>query len=466
MPGYGTGVGHTVGHGAKVGAIIHSTVAAQTSVEIRETLETLTELGIVGDDYGPPTCIRCFRVIDPDDPACPHCGATPDDELPDLDRDPDQEMLRDEDAPAHGLDEDGDEEIAAEFDLAEQLQEILLEAGWTLEESEAGGLFLAQIWERVRPLEGDTLRQAIAESDEKALKERLLDEAILARILEAFLAIDESERRSPSAQADIRIVRGDDGDWQVEVEDLLQDKMVMNRSGRVQLGEFSISVERFRQIISERTTRLMAVGRELLKHYRATFFEAAFDAAKQALDTSALEQKQVAQAAEIPESTFSRWCSREHGGVWVATPHGVFHLSKFFRRAATSYKGGRSSTTAVLSLVLTARAALGDAVPALGAALNRKAYGAILTWLGDQDVQMKDRSLRQYWKKARTVYTVAQVMGGNPAAPIQLEELRETLRVNHHVDLDMDELADYVALVHLCHDQLVDPLPPVTATQP
>lgn len=466
MPGYGTGVGHTVGHGIKVGAIIHSTVAAQTSVEIRETLETLTELGIVGDDYGPPTCIRCFRVIDPDDPACPHCGATPDDELPDLDQDPDQEMLRDEDAPAHGLDEDGDEEIAAEFDLAEQLQEILLEAGWTLDESEAGGLLLAAIWERVRPLDVDTLRRAIGESDENALKERLLDEATPARVLEVFRAVDDSERRSPSAQADIRIVRGDDGDWQVEVEDLLQDKMVMNRSGRVQLGEFSISVERFQQIISERTTRLMAVSRELLKHYRATFFEAAFDAARQALDTSALEQKQVAQSAEIPESTFSRWCSREHGGVWVATPHGVFHLGKFFQRAATSYKGGKLSTDAVLSLVLAAKAALGDAVPAFGEELCETAYEAILAWLGGHDVQMKERTLRQYWKKACTVYTVAQVMGGNPAAPSQLEELRETLRANHHVDLSIDDLADHVALVHLCHDQLVDLLPPLGATQP
>lgn len=466
MPGYGTGVGHTVGHGAKVGAIIHSTVAAQTSVEIRETLETLTELGIVGDDYGPPTCIRCFRVIDPDDPACPHCGATPDDELPDLDRDPDQEMLQDEDVPAHGPDADGDEEIPVELCLAERLQEILLEAGWTLDESEIGGLLLAGIWERVRPLKLDAIRQAIHESDEGTMQEQLLDDAMLARVLEMFHDIDESERRSPSAQASIRIARSDDGDWQVEVEDLLQDKMVMNRSGRVQLGEFSITVDRFWRIISERAQRLMLVGQTLLEHFRTPFFEADFDAARQALDTSALEQKQVARTAEVPESTFSRWCSRKHGGVWVATPHGVFHLGDFFRHAATSYKGGKLSTDAVLSLVLAAKAALGDAVPALGEPLNPQAYEAILTWLEGQDVQMKERTLRQYWKKARTAYTVAQAMGGNPAAPIQLDELRETLRANHHVDLDMDELTDYVALVHLCHDQLVDLLPPVSATQP
>ena len=392
--------------GARVAAYRRWAMEVKHSQEIRQDIEDWTDKGVLEEDAGPVSSTRCNHVIKQGESFCRRCGAEPGEiDLPN-EIDPDEEMLRDENTPVHASEEELEMEIPSEQGSIEKLQDKLLDLGWESGAAEYAAVLLAMTFEDLDKLDGDSYREQllkteIAENRSDVVK-KLLGEPVQSCIINLLVEQFEGlSRRVNAPKADISIFRGDAGGWRVEVEDLLAGKVAV---------KLSAGDRDYFELLQKRPRRLRAIGNQLLYHFREKFFEQGIEQANKALSESALVQKEVAQVADLPESTFSRWCNPSEGGVWVTTPHGIYHLGDFFRRTATTGLAGGSSRAGIIGLVLESKRELGDEIPNLGGRLSSDQYKVISDWLKIQSVDMSDRSLRNYWKDAAAVVQVARAM--------------------------------------------------------
>jgi transcriptional regulator with XRE-family HTH domain len=202
----------------------------------------------------------------------------------------------------------------------------------------------------------------------------------------------------PDFLAALRIFRGDDG-WQVEVNDPLQNRTATGCGCCLRCGSRNLSEREVLALLEKRSKRLDALGNTLIRSRRAFFEAPTGDAARAELARQGLMQKETAQAAGIPESTLSRWCSPEDG-VWVSTPHGVLPLREFFGVNARVVEGSQLRKAVIIGAIVEARATLGP----------ETSPDSIWEWLRENGfvLDMKDRTARHYLQEARNVERVAE----------------------------------------------------------
>ena len=425
----------------------------KSSQEIRQDLEDLTDRGVLEEEVGAVTCTRCNAVIAPGESFCRRCGAEPGEEDAVNEPDPDEEIWRDELAPVHGPDEEMETEIPSELGFVEKLREPLLELGWDLEEAGDAAVRLARIFEGAEAMDAESYeavlrKEEIPENGDSVIQ-KLLDPDVQSRVLDiAKMQLGKTSGQTTAAKADIRIFRGDGGAWQVEAEDLLEGKVAVNPSAKER---------EYLEILQRRRPRLRAIGEQLLHHFRQEFFEQGIEQANKALVQRAMEQKKVARAADVPESTFSRWCNPEEGGVWVSTLHGPYRLGDFFRRTATTSRG-KVSRAGIIGLVIQAKQDIGDAIPGLGDRLSQDQNKHIRKWLERHDINMAERTLRGYWRDASSVVGIAQRAElrkqGKGVDDIPAEKLREELREESELEFDDAQFNLYLQLSQFSKDQL------------
>lgn len=448
----GAGVGNRITHkaGAKTQAAarIYNSAIASSSAAVRLLVGQMTDRGIIKDDHGPSTCTNrdCGHVIGPNDFTCPRCGTEVGVSVGGAVDSPDEEMLRDEEKPVHAPGEEIYTEITAPLDLPECLQEGLLELGWEVSHAEEGGLMLANIWPGVGPTDEGEYKEGLATLD-GPFKKRLLEPETLSRMLRQFQHCHEEETETMlSVQAELRIFKEDD-EWMVEVDDPLRDKVATGRKGMLQVGDFKMSEERTLKILRDRAQRLPKLGMKLV-HYRKDFFEAKnVDDAEKVLDTTGCTQKAVAKAAGIPRSTLCRWCDCDTG-VWVDTPHGVYHLRDFFGRKVKVFHGEDLNKATVLGLILDSKQDLREK------AQDNPTRDEVVEWLekNEHKLEMEPRTLRWYFEQAEMMEKVIEEKWKLSDKQQASDNILEILKQNSSIDINNEELQHYLDMIQIYED--------------
>ena len=458
MVGAGTIIIQKAGAKTQAAARIYNSAIASSSAAVRLLVGQMTDRGIIKDDHGPSTCTNrdCGHVIGPNDFTCPRCGTEVGVSVWGAVDSPDEEMLRDEEKPIHSPGEEIYTEITVPLDLPECLQEGLLELGWEVDDAEEGGLMLANIWPGVGPTDEGEYKEGLATLD-NPLKKRFLEPETLSRMLRQFQHYhDEKSETTQSVQAELRIFK-EDGEWMVEVDDPLRDKVATGRKGTLQVGDFKMSEERMLKILHDRAKRLPKLGIKLV-HYRKDFFEAKnVDDAEKVLETKGCTQKAVAKAAGIPRSTLCRWCD-ENTGVWVDTPHGVHHLKDFFGKKVKGFRGEDLNKATVLGLILDARRDL------MEKGHDDPAPGDVVKWLENNEhkFDMEPRTQSWYFLQAKTMEKVIEAKGSlsnEQQEPLSdkgeqqvHDKILDILKKDFNIDINNEGLQHYLDMIQIYED--------------
>lgn len=447
MAGVGTKLIQKADARAQAGARIWNSVMAQSSADARLLADYMTDKGILEDDYGPQTCSRpdCGCVIGANDEACPCCGAVVGDRLEVSTESTDEEIPRGEDIPVHAEEDELYMEVNSPLDLPECLQEGLLELGWNTDDAEEAGLILASIWPDSGPLNEAEYKTEI-EVSENPLYKRLIEPETLHKMLKQFQHCQSDKPEiALSVQAELRIFYEDEY-WQVEVDDPLSNKFATGRKGKIKVGDFSLSEELTQKILNNRVKRLPKLG-EALINFRKEFFEAdTVDSAEAVLAEKGCTQKEVAKLAGIPTSTLCRWCD-EKTGIWVDTPHGVYHIRDFFGRKVKAFSGEDLRKATVLGLILDAKQALREE------GQDNVTRENVINWLqaNGHELNMEPRTKRWYFEQAEIMEQVMKVKSELSEDKPSLSEIAENLK-NIKIDLDEEKLPYYLDMVQIYED--------------
>lgn len=435
-------------HRTAVQAMVRNAVEGVASAVAWELVEALTDLGALEEDYGPVTCSQCGHALSDGDAPCPRCGSLPGDEGVREVLDADDEIMRDEDTPVHGEDLEVFAEIPMSGAAEEGLRDALLEFGFLLEEAEEAGWRLAAAAADKPPTDEQACRDMVASTGlPGALKDRLKAADVMDRFMRFFQKGSGGNMQSassgegPTFPPELRIFQ-EKGQWKIEVDDPLRERLVTQRDGKITVGGFVLSQQATIQMLQKRSQRLHKLGQQLLRLRQDFFTAQTIDQAKSVLARQGLEQKKVAQAASIPESTLSRWCNPKTG-VWVDTPHGVLPLRDFFGRNAEVLQRMEARKAVIVGNVVEARQALGKEVQS----------GDVWRWLSEQgsEFEMDDRTRRRYVAEAKTMEAIMeQLSAGHQEAAAIAHALGKQMTDNSAENyLDVPR---YLRMIRICQD--------------
>lgn len=453
--GAGTKITQRANANVRAAARVCNSVMARSTAEARLLVEHLTDQGILEDDHGPPTCTRpdCSCVIGSKDLKCPCCGAEVGERLEVVAESPDEEILIDEEKPVHAVEVEIYKDITEPLDLPECLQEALMELRWNLDDAEEAGMILANIWPDMGPSDEGEYEKGLATLD-SSFKKRLLEPETVNRIVQQFQHChDEETDTALSIQAELRIFQEGD-EWLVEVDDPLRDKIATSRKRRIQVGDFTIPEALTLKILQDRANRLPKLGKALA-FYRKDFFEADnADDADAVLRKKGCTQKDVANKAGIPRSTLCRWCD-ERTGVWVDTPHGVYHLRDFFGRKVKVISGEDLRKATVLGLILDAKRGLREN------GLENITRDTVVEWLGKNghELMMEPRTQRWYFEQAEIMEKVIKGKEDLSKEQQSISKISENmdgfskhLKQKYDIDLNEKKLRFYLDMALIYED--------------
>ena len=424
----------------RVANMVANLVKAATTVEVNLTIEALKDQGVLQADPGPLLCSRCGHALREGAPFCPECGSVPGDEENNAESDPDQEIVIDEETPVQGGDDLYFEEIHADPELPECLRDALLALGWDWDDAVETGLSLASAWQAECPGSEASYLQSIDQLD-PAVKQRLADplagQVLLKACNDCILSGRNRGLDEPGKSRDMTELRifESDGEWQVEVFDPLQHLDNFDVHRRIRVGLKHLTFAQIQDQLQKRRARLPKLG-EALIYYRRDFFDAEnLDSAYAKLAEKGLEQKKVAEAAGIPQSTLARWCNPDDG-IWVDTPHGVLALRQFFGRNARAAKGRDLRQAVILGALVAARAELGQDASSAD----------LWQWLAEQGLafEMKDRTKRHYVKQARIMESIVEALTEIPASEQNIAEAVQEKLVHMGSELSIEEIRRFL----------------------
>lgn len=443
MIGVGARIAQRAGADARAAARVCNNIVARSSADIALLVEALKDKGLVEEDHGPSTCSNpeCGTIVEPGSP-CPRCGKVAGSLIGEAAMLPSDESFWSDEDPVHAPETEFYSDIAEPIELPDYLMEALLEVQWSVDDAHEGALVLADIWPEFAPATEGEYREKVGGLGH-VLKDRLLEHTTSQPILRRFRTFYDHESSNERAvQSEIRISRlaNDDG-WNVEVTDPLQDIVAGARDGRLRIGSFTYSKEQTLKLIRNRAARLPRLANALL-YYREDFFNAdSSDDASVALDKRALAQKDVAEAAEIPRATLCGWCNPD-AGVWVDTPHGVYHLRDFFGRGVRHFSDGDLRQATVLGLILDARRDFEERGE------DRPKRKDVVNWLESKgyELKMAERTRSKYFQRAETMEKVRGLIKDHE---MEKSELIESMREQHKIELDERQLSGYLDMIQI-----------------
>ena len=149
--------------------------------------------------------------------------------------------------------------------------------------------------------------------------------------------------RAPPVVADVFVMRGDDGEWRIELNQATLPKLIIDRDYQAVLehggnkattnfvGDCLNSANWLMKALDQRARTIVKVSSEMVKHQRG-FFEHGVS------ELRPLTLRTIAEAVEMHESTISRVTSNKY----LQCERGLFELRYFFTSGIHSADGGEA----------------------------------------------------------------------------------------------------------------------------
>ncbi|NJC09054.1 RNA polymerase sigma-54 factor [Polymorphobacter fuscus] len=151
--------------------------------------------------------------------------------------------------------------------------------------------------------------------------------------------------RAPPVVADVFVLRGDDGEWYIELNQATLPRLIIDRDYQAVLeqggdkattnfvGDCLNSANWLMKALDQRARTIVKVASEMVKHQRG-FFEHGVS------ELRPLTLRAIADAVEMHESTISRVTSNKY----LQCERGLFELRYFFTSGIGSADGGAASS--------------------------------------------------------------------------------------------------------------------------